>query len=378
MEISLLQRSLNQPIALVLILALIALTFGVPFGIGRAHAAQLTTVSDLISDSRPSVVANHTITFTTPTGITAGQTLTVTFPAGFSMGSVAFGDVDLAINSVEQTLAATPSGATWGAAVSGQVLTLTSGSGTASAGHVIVVKIGTNASTGGAGVNQITNHATSNASYVISIGGTMADAAALRIALIDAVTVSASVDTSLTFTVAGVASGQTVNGDAVTTSAGATATALPFGTLTPGTAYTLGQTLSVTTNAKNGFAVTVVQNQNLLSASGADIDTFIDGASTATPAAWQAPAATLGTETTYGHYGITSEDSDLNGDEFGTALYAGNIGTARTIFSHTGVSDGTTADKGQTRVAVKIRVSALQEAATDYTNRLTYVATPIF
>ena len=376
MYTSIVQKAFNQPIALVLIAAILLWTVGLPFGIGRAHAASLTTVKDTITDSRPSVVANHTIDFTTPTGITSGQTITITFPAGFTMSSIAFGDVDLKDDGTDLAFAATASGATWGAAVSGQVLTLTNGTTAVAAGSVMELQIGTNATFGTAGTNQITN--TTAGSYVISLGGTSADAADLRIAIIDAVTVTASVDTSLTFTVAGVASGQAVNGDAVTTSAGATATALPFGTLTPGTAKTLAQTLSVTTNATNGFAVTVIQNQNLVSANGADIDTFKDGASTATPTAWTTPLGTLGTEATYGHYGVTSEDSDLNTDEFGTALYAGNLATARTVFSHTGPADGSTANKGQTRVAVKIQVTALQEAATDYNNRLTYVATPTF
>ena len=376
MYTSIVQKAFNQPIALVLIAAILLWTVGLPFGIGRAHAASLTTVKDTITDSRPSVVANHTIDFTTPTGITSGQTITITFPAGFTMSSIAFGDVDLKDDGTDLAFAATASGATWGAAVSGQVLTLTNGTTAVAAGSVMELQIGTIATFGTAGTSQITN--TTAGSYVISLGGTSADAADLRIAIIDAVTVTASVDTSLTFTVAGVASGQAVNGDAVTTSAGATATALPFGTLTPGTAKTLAQTLSVTTNATNGFAVTVIQNQNLVSANGADIDTFKDGASTATPTAWTTPLGTLGTEATYGHYGVTSEDSDLNTDEFGTALYAGNLATARTVFSHTGPADGSTANKGQTRVAVKIQVTALQEAATDYNNRLTYVATPTF
>ncbi len=376
MHTSILQRTLNQPVALVLIVALLVWTVGIPFDIARAQAASLTTVKDTITDSRPSVVANHTIDFTTPTGVTSGQTITITFPSGFTMTSIAFGDVDLKDDGTDLAIAATPAGATWGAAVSGQVLTLTNGTTAVTAGSVMELQIGTHATFGTTGTNQITN--TTVGSYVISIGGTMTDSASLRIALIDAVTVTASVDTSLTFTVAGITTGVTVNGDAITTSVVSTATTLPFGTLAPGTAKVAAQTLSVTTNAKNGFAVTVIQNQNLLSANGADIDTFKDGASTAVPTAWTTPLGTLDTEATYGHYGLTSEDADLNSDEFGTALYAGNIGTARTIFSHTGPADGSTADKGQTRVAIKIQITALQEAATDYTNRLTYVATPTF
>lgn len=369
-----LEKNSKRPIAFMLVVALLFWTMGIPFGLGRASAASLTTVRDTITDSRPSVASNHTIDFTTPTGITSGQTITITFPAGFGLSTIVFGDVDLKDDAADLTLAASPSGATWGAAVSGQVLTLTNGTTAVTAGSVMQLKIGTNATVGVTGTNQITN--TTVGSYLISIGGTMADNASLRIALIAAVDVTASIDASLTFTVAGKTSG-TVNGEGTSCGAAATATALPFGTIAPGVPKVLCQTLSVTTNATNGFAVTVIQNQNLLSANGADIDTFKDGASTATPTAWTTPLGTLDTETTYGHYGITSED-DLNTDEFGTALYAGNIGTARSVFSHTGPADGSTANKGQTNVAVKVEVTALQEAATDYNNRLMYVATPTF
>lgn len=368
------EKKSKRSVAFFLVVALLFWTIGVPFGLKKASASSLTTVRDTITDSRPSVASNHTIDFTTPTGLTSGQTITITFPAGFNLSSIAFGDVDLKDDGTDLAFASTPSGATWGAAVSGQVLTLTNGTTAVGAGSVMELQIGTNATFGTTGTNQITN--TTAGSHLISIAGTMTDSASLRIAVVAAVDVTASIDASLTFTVAGKTSG-TVNGEGTSCGAGATATALPFGTVAPGVAKVLCQTLSVTTNATNGFVVTVVQNQNLLSSTGADIDTFKDGASTATPTAWTAPLGTLDTETTYGHYGITSED-DLNTNEFGSALYAGNIGTARSIFSHTGPADGSTADKGQTNVAVKIEVTALQEAANDYSNRLMYVATPTF
>lgn len=370
----LLEEKSKRPVAFVLIVALLFWTIGIPFGLGRASAASLTTVRDTITDSRPSVASNHTIDFTTPTGITNGQTLTITFPAGFNLTAVDFESVDLKDDGTDLTIAATPSGSTWGAAVSGQVLTLTNGNVAVAAGSVMELQIGSHATFGVTGGDQIIN--TTAGSHLISIAGTMADSASLRIAIVAAVDVTASIDASLTFTVAGKTSG-TVNGESETCGAAATATALPFGTVVPATAEVLCQTLSVTTNATNGFAVTVVQNQNLLSSNGADVDTFKDGASTATPTAWTTPLGTLGNEATYGHYGITSED-DLNTDEFGTALYAGNIGTPRSIFTHTGPADGSTANIGQTNVAVKIQVTALQEAATDYNNRLMYVATPTF
>jgi hypothetical protein len=199
------------------------------------------------------------------------------------------------------------------------------------------------------------------------------------VAIINQAVLTAAVDTSLTFTISGVSIGSSVNGDATTTATTTSATVIPFGTLASGTAKLAAQDLSVSTNAKNGFIVTLKQNQNLLSNTGADVDLFKDGAANVTPTAWTAPSATFGNENTYGHYGVTSEDADLNGDEFGIALYAGNFGTtSRTVFSNSGPSDGTTANIGATRVGIKIQISSLQEAASDYNNQLTYICTPTF
>jgi hypothetical protein len=230
----------------------------------------------------------------------------------------------------------------------------------------------------GSNANRIVNPGTEN-SYQISISTTAGDSGNLRVAILDDVVVTASVDTSLTFTVSGVDAEQTINGDG-TTAATSTATTMPFGTLASGTAKILAQDLALSTNAPNGFSVTIQQDQNIQSGSGADIDLFRDGFASLTPAAWAGPGATLDIENSYGHYGVTSEDDSLTfGDEFGIALYSGAFGTtAREIFYHTGPADGVTTNIGATRVGIKIEIGDLQEAATDYTNSLTYVATPIF
>jgi hypothetical protein len=196
----------------------------------------------------------------------------------------------------------------------------------------------------------------------------MTDRSDLRVAIIDAVTVTASVDTSLTFTVAGKTSGD-VSGDTCTGSP--TATTLPFGTLDPSTATVRCQTLSVATNALNGFNVTVQENQPLTASNGAIIYLFKDSAST-TVATWTSPTAVPDAPYTYGHFGLTSSDILEGGAEFAGNKYTGDIVNPRTIYSHGGPADSS-AD-----IAYKIRISVLQPAATDYTNRLTYVATPIF
>jgi hypothetical protein len=213
----------------------------------------------------------------------------------------------------------------------------------------------------------------------VYITGSNGDVGDTRIAILSNVTVTAAVDTSFTFTVTGLATSTSVNGD--TTTGSTTATSIPFGTITPGPggAKVMGQHLAVTTNASGGFSVTVVENQNLTSSTGADIDLFQDGAATAVPISWVSPAGTIGNENTYGHIGVTSADTTLSaGAEFSGTKYAGNFNTPRQVFYNATPADGTTAGVGATDVAYKLEITSLQEAGSDYTNTLTYVATPTF
>jgi hypothetical protein len=343
-----------------------------------AQAANLTSVSDTLSDSDLSSASNHTILATVPAGsagVTAGQTVTVTFPAGFVLTGVTSADIDFAINGSEQTLAGAPAGATWGAAIAGQVLTLTSGTGVVTAGQIIRIRVGTNAVTGGTGTQQIDNPGTAG-SYELRITAGTADSGRTRVAIIDNVVVSAIVDTTFTFTITGVATSTVINGAPATT--GSTSpTAINFARIAANTDEVLGQRLNVTTNAIGGFTVTVAQDSNLLSSTGADIDGFADGAYTNTPAAWTNPTNSISLENTWGHWGLTSDD-DLNTNEFGAALYVAASTTPRSVFHHAGPADGTTNNIGSTSVAYRIRITPLQEAADDYNTTLTYVATPIF
>lgn len=373
-----------QAIAAIAGFAIVLWSIGFP-AIRFAEAANVTNFSDTLSDSAPSVVSDHTVQFTIPTGsagVTAGQTMTITFPAGFNLGSVAFGDMDLLINGSQQTLAAAASGATWGATKSGQVVTITSGTGTVTAGQVVTIRIGTNATQGGTGVNQITNP--SVGSYEISVTAGASDTGKTRVAIVDNVTVSASVDTLFTFTVAGTAKNTTVN-TADTTGASTTATTIPFGKLLAGVASTAAQRLTVVTNARSGFVVTVTADSQLVSSNGADIDGFANGAYTSTPTAWSSPTGTPGSENTYGHWGVTTDDDTLTSspsNPYNVSAGGNRFVSASTtpveVFRNYGPSNGATQGQGTTLVGYKVERSALQEAADDYTAVLTYVATPVF
>lgn len=388
------QRLSSSLISLIVIASILGSILNLSFWIQKASAARLFSVKDAITNSAPAVKSNHTIQFFTRSAITSSSTIVIDFDDNFSTtSSPAFSatdatDYDIATGTLATDLTVFAAGSCTGSGItkfeitsisSNNVFTFTHCNGTDSlaANTTTTIEIGTNATFGGTGNSQIVNPLVTG-SYTVTITAPSGDSAVTRVAIVDAITMTAVVATNFTFTVSPVDAGTSINGETTLTSSGATTSSLPFGTLSPGTPKVLGQTLSVSTNARNGFAVTIVQDQNLLSADGSDIDLFDNGTATSTPVAWSSPATLIDQEATYGHYGITSEDADLNGDEFGTALYAGNFDIPRTIFSHTGPANGTTPNKGRTKIAIKIEISALQEAADDYTNTLTYVATPTF
>jgi hypothetical protein len=353
-----------------LLICLLVWFSGAGFWLRNAHAANLANVSDVLSNSAPGAIATHAIHFTTASSIAATQNISITFdPIGSqftNVSAVEFGDVIFSGATLVTTCSAGSDRVTMATSSNTITFTVCSGNTVASGTKDITIS------------NRITNPA-GVGSYKISIAGSMPDSGETQVAIVNSVTVSAAVDTSLQFTISPLATGTVVN--VATTTGQSATTSMTFGLLSPGIPKILGQELRVITNAKNGFAVTVQQNSNMLSATGADINTFANGNNTSTPSPWVSPAAILDATTTYGHYGVTSNDSDLNGGEFtngGGNKWVGDIVTPRTVFANGGAADGSSPDKGKVQVALKIEISGLQEAASDYENTLTYVCTPTF
>lgn len=373
----------HHAIATITILALIAWACGLPAWINQANAAAVENFSDTLSDSDLSATAQHTVSFTVPNGVNPAQTVRITFDPdtnAFTMGNLFVSDItetgpgatvvtSCGVGASEMTVAT-------GTNPDYVEFTMCAGDTVASS-TALTFQIGS--------TNFITNPA-AEGDYVVRVSGTAADSGDTRVYIIDDVTVSASVQTTLSFTVSGVIAATSSNSDATLTSATTTATTVPFGTVAPGIAETLAQDLAVTTNAQNGFSVTVEADQTLTSGNGADIDTFINGNDVASSTAWQGPANTLGSEDTYGHWGLTSEDNTLsdyggNADYFGngTALYVGNfVNNPVEVFYHDQPADGVEPNIGTTRVGYKLEIDSLQEAANDYTATIWYVATPVF
>jgi hypothetical protein len=350
-------------IATLLAIALVMWTLG---SYTFAEAANITEVEDLITDSSPLADSNHTITFRLASTLADAQTIIVNFDSanGFDFTGVTAGD-----------FAITAGTATFSEAVNTgtDTITFTKTGGAAVANDLVTVTIN--------GTNKINNPdpADGNQSYEIDISaGT--DTGHTRVVILDTVLVTAQVLTTFDFTVYGLATSTTVNGTTTTGTSGSTT--LPYGTLTANIPEILGHDLTVATNARNGFVVTVEQDGYFDSSTGAIIDNYQDGTLVTVPEPWVAPSNNVNLANTWGHWGITSEDDDTVGnrgaDEFDLNEWAGVTTTPTVIFAHDAPADETTPGIGSTTVAYKVQITPLQEAGDDYSTTLTYIATPTF
>lgn len=362
-----------KPIALVAGLAILLWSLGLP-SLGFANAANVTSFSDTLSDSAPSASADHDIAFTMPaegSGVANGGTIVLTFPSGFNISGIDLGDVDLLIDGSNKPQAEFSVG------VASQDLTITIDTGDIGAGSSTQILIGNNATNEGSPDAQISNPAAEGSYEIDVVAGS--DTGSTRVVILDSVTVTATVDTIFNFTVDGVTSGGTVNGEAIT--GDTSSTSITFGDLTDLTATTSAQQLTVTTNAANGYVVTVQTDGDLRSTTGATIDNFNIGSDTNTPTTWAAPTADVNLANTWGHWGVTSDDIDIDsrvGNQFGANLFVAASTTPREVMQHDGPVNGEGVGVGTTTVAYKVEITALQEAGDDYSTTLTYVATPTF
>lgn len=239
------------------------------------NAADLEDMSAVLTRLQKNVVADQTILFTTPTGLTADETIILTYESDFSIAvALDYEDIDLSYQATpdgvcetgdtEMTLAAAPTGTTMGVVkTSDTVITFTNGSQAVAAGSEICIQIGTNAA--GPGVEQITNPTTAG-EYDLAITGTIGepDSGTIVIVIVDddSVAVSATVNPSLTFTIVG----DLIIGFGTLVSANARFATDTTGSDTAASAHTM----TVATNASSGYTVTY--NGVTLTATGGTID----------------------------------------------------------------------------------------------------------
>lgn len=304
-------RQARVALAFVLSLSLAFPPLG-PLLLPKVHAAPLTNYQVLINNSQASATGvtytfNWTISndiqeikqidiqiCTTPSG-------TCNAPAGFSAGN-------------EPTLASD------NIAGSGRTVT----SPTDNAFRVVVTTPAEQSTqTMQLTFTGVTNPSTADTTYYArtttysDTGTTILDGttvAAFGILSSSSISVSATVDSSFSFSVAAVSAGGDLNGGSGNVDETSTATTIPFGTLTVGTDEIVAHDLSISTNAANGYQVTASHAATLIAgnpplASGsANIDSFTG--SNASPASWSEPNGTTASTNT-GFFGYTTEDSTL-------------------------------------------------------------------
>lgn len=319
------------------------------------NAAGITFASDTLSTSDISAVATHTVAFTTSIMSTTSSFLQITLPAAFGTTTLANVSCAGAGDYSPQVING------------GRTIKCNANSNVAAGVKSIVFSGVANPGTSGSQFLTVENY--DNGAY-------LKESTNVVVAIIGKTTMTAAVTSNLVFGVDSVASGTSING--ITTNGTSSTSTIPFGSLTSGAKRMIGQELTVTTNATNGYTVTVEQNQDLLAGGGAKIDPFIDGTASTTAQSWVGPTPVLGSLNTYGHMGFTTSDTSLAGGAFGADKWKGFVGTTPAeVMYNTGPADGLAAHIGKVQVVYGVQISALQEAG-DYTNTLTYICTPRF
>lgn len=202
-----------------------------------------------------------------------------------------------------------------------------------------------------------------------------------KIALIENVRITATVDPSISFSINGMPNSVTACGVTTTINTQTAINApltVPFGSLVLNTFATAAHTLVVSTNATNGYIVTAIENDHMGKDGGTtpfipDTTCNTGTCTTATAANWDVAAAHPGfgysLESVSGATVPFTAGANFSAKPFANASL---LQPPTTIMSSTGVSNSHTAN-----VCYRISVDATQ-AAGDYENQVTYTATATF
>ncbi len=217
---------------------------------------------------------------------------------------------------------------------------------------------------------------------------TAIDASSLKVGVIESVRVTATVDPSITFSIAGVASGAnpcgtgTENQTDVDTTTGTNAPlAVPFGVLSLNTFKDAAHLLTISTNAANGYAVTAQENDQMGKDGGTtpfipDADGDAAGANETTSDTWNTAAGNPGFGYTLKSISGATVPFTSTGTDFNVRMFPSiadpDSPLVQNIMTSTGVANAHTAN-----VCYRISVDATQEAG-DYENQITYTATATF
>lgn len=357
--------AISNKLIRIFLTALILVAAVYPLLSRNVNSASLTSLYDTMSRQDDSVASNHTIGFTLVSTWDATETVVIDFDNGFDTSGFANTepeDFDITWNGSDKTIVANGSCAansieitTVNTSTDTFTFTLCSGSTASGATDPIIVEIGTNATTGSAGNDQITNPGSSG-SKTITITGPGADSGTLAVPIMtdDQVTVSATVDPSITSSLSG--------------------TTCALGTLGVGAINFCSYTNTVNTNASSGYVSTIVENGNLCSPSVAVCTNTIDDETGDSD-------VDEGTE----EYGVSSNDTtgtqdvvnSTGCDDSGTSEAATAItGTAK-VYADSGDGDAGPVSNAVTTICHSASVAGVTPAGS-YSHIVTHITTGTF
>ncbi len=222
-------------------------------------------------------------------------------------------------------------------------------------------------------------------SSITGASPTIVDSGSVLVGFIEGVTVSASVNETLSFSMAQGAACSGDSGSPTSINGSVTATTVPFGTMTAD-AFKVGcQDLTVSTNGAGGYSVTGEEDNNLKTVANVTIsDTICDSGpcTESSGSAWATASANQG----LGYYceNVTNTPCSTAGDttsEYRQFACKGadavcnpgtGVETAQTV-----LTESSTAASSKGRVHYKLSISGSQGAGS-YTNTVRYIATPIY
>lgn len=175
-------------------------------------------------------------------------------------------------------------------------------------------------------------------------------------------------ETTLSFTLAGVASGTTVDG--YTTNVATTATTIPFGTLAPNQPKIAAQRLTVSTDGES-YKVYILADGQLRTAGGDQIDPATG--TNASPSAWAFAVSSQSTKK--GQFGYHPDDDALSD---GSTRFQVNDTWARLDTTEKEIIyTGTPMNDDIHDVLFQVEITALQPNGS-YANEIQYLVTPTF
>lgn len=331
--------------------------FAVP-NILKTEAATLTTGSVSLSDSRISVASTYTITFSN-VSVSPIKCIKAQFSDAATAGAKPAG---MTLTGATFTGNYVPTSASWTSTpnngTGAELITFATGETPASASARTVILSG------------MTNGSTINTVYYLQFStynntdctSSPVDSAVIAFIYTSGQIVTGIVDPTLSFSIAGVASGQTVNG--ATANITTTATTVPFGTITSTVNKIAAQDMIIATNAGGGYTLTTQYSGTFTNGTGGNITDWT-GTNVA-PTVFSAAGTSA--------FGYTTNDFTLGTGttgRFNANKWAGFTTSALEVgYNAAAISE-------TIRVGYQAGISSVTPAGA-YTTTVTFTVTPIY